>query len=125
MVSAKLTTAVPSVCRAAVCINSGPDYKLVLKEDFPVPVPGRGELLVKLNATGICLSDHHYMEGDWVAGKMTGRISCVGHEGAGEVVALGPDVDPRKWQIGARVGMKPIWSIWWVFWTLILSKLCD
>lgn len=57
---------IPEVCRAAVCVNSGPDYELVLKEDFPVPKPGRGELLVKLNATGICLSDHHYMEGEAV-----------------------------------------------------------
>lgn len=55
--------AIPDVCRAAVCVNSGPDYKLELREDFPVPKAGPGELLVKLNATGICLSDHHYMEG--------------------------------------------------------------
>lgn len=56
--------AIPEVCRAAVCVNSGPDYKLELREDFPVPKAGPGELLVKLNATGICLSDHHYMEGE-------------------------------------------------------------
>lgn len=54
---------IPEVCRAAVCLNSGPNYTLELREDFPVPKPGPGELLVKLNATGICLSDHHYMEG--------------------------------------------------------------
>lgn len=54
----------------------------------------------------------HYFLGDWVAGKMTGKISCVGHEGAGVVVALGPQVDSKKWKIGERVGMKPIWSIW-------------
>lgn len=55
---------IPEVCRAAVCLNSGPNYTLELREDFPVPKPGPGELLVRLNATGICLSDHHYMEGE-------------------------------------------------------------
>lgn len=102
---------IPTVCRAAVCRNSGPNYTVTCIEDFPVPKPGPGELLVRLAATGICLSDHHYMEGDFVVGKMTGKISCVGHEGSGRIVGLGEGVS-SKWKVGDRVGMKPIWKIW-------------
>jgi D-arabinose 1-dehydrogenase-like Zn-dependent alcohol dehydrogenase len=33
-------------------------YKIVCREDYPVPTPGDGELLVELKMTGICQSDH-------------------------------------------------------------------
>lgn len=31
------------------------------KEDYPVPTPGKGELLLRLNCTGLCHSDVHVM----------------------------------------------------------------
>jgi hypothetical protein len=37
------------------------NYALELRYDFPVPKPGPGELLLKMNATGLCLSDHHQL----------------------------------------------------------------
>ena len=34
-------------------------------EDVPVPVPDRGEILVKVKACGVCHTDLHAASGDW------------------------------------------------------------
>lgn len=52
-------------------------------EDRPVPVIGKGELLIKIEAAGICGSD--VME--WYRASQTPRI--LGHEVAGEIVEVG------------------------------------
>lgn len=50
---------VPKVCRAAPATGAGKkDYKITCREDYPVPTPGEGELLVNLEYCGICQSDH-------------------------------------------------------------------
>lgn len=66
--------------------------------DFPNPVPATGEVLLQIRACGICGSDLHGWDGS------TGRRHpplIMGHEGAGEIVALGADV--KDWQVGDRV----------------------
>jgi (R,R)-butanediol dehydrogenase / meso-butanediol dehydrogenase / diacetyl reductase len=55
-------------------------------EAVPDPTPGEGELVVKVGRCGICGSDLHMTE-DPAYGKGAGDI--LGHEFAGEVVALG------------------------------------
>ena len=61
--------------------------------------PRAGEVLVKMAASGVCHSDQHV-----VTGRHPGDLPCVlGHEGAGEVVALGPDV--TQVQVGDRVAL--------------------
>lgn len=64
-------------------------------EEMPVPVPGTGEMVVRIRASGICGSDvlHWYR-----AGK--GPL-VLGHEIAGEVASVGDGVDSYK--IGDRV----------------------
>ena len=62
---------------------------LVIK-DVPVPVPGPGEILVKVMACGVCHTDLHAAEGDWPVKPSLPFIP--GHEVAGVVAALGPDV---------------------------------
>lgn len=59
--------------------------------DVPIPEIGPGDLLMKVRACGICGADPHSLaEG----GIPAGRISTpIGHEPAGEVVALGADVE--------------------------------
>jgi propanol-preferring alcohol dehydrogenase len=50
---------VPKVCRAAPATNAGTmEYTISCREDYPVPEPKEGELLVKLNFCGVCQSDH-------------------------------------------------------------------
>lgn len=57
-------------------------------EEVDLDGPKRDEVLVKLTACGLCHSDHHVVTGDLPAPlPMVG-----GHEGAGEVVEVGPGV---------------------------------
>lgn len=60
-------------------------------EQVPDPQPAAGEVLVRIEATGICGSDIHGFSG------ATGRRSpgqVMGHETVGRVAAVGPGVDP-------------------------------
>ena len=59
-------------------------------DDMPVPVPGRGELLVKVIACGVCHTDLHAAEGDWPVKPNPPFIP--GHEVAGIVAGVGPGV---------------------------------
>jgi propanol-preferring alcohol dehydrogenase len=70
-------------------------------EDVPVPVPGRGEILVKVKACGVCHTDLHAASGDWPVKPQPPFIP--GHEAAGVVAALGPDV--TGFRIGDAVGV--------------------
>jgi propanol-preferring alcohol dehydrogenase len=70
-------------------------------EDVPVPVPGRGEILVKVKACGVCHTDLHAASGDWPAKPQPPFIP--GHEAAGVVAALGPDV--TDFRLGDAVGV--------------------
>lgn len=72
---------------------AGPGVEMV---DVAVPTPGRGEILVKVEATSICGSDLAMYEWrDWVAEKMKpGTIA--GHEFCGTVTELGPGVTEVK-----------------------------
>jgi propanol-preferring alcohol dehydrogenase len=63
-------------------------------EDVPVPVPGPGELLVKVMACGVCHTDLHAADGDWPVKPSPPFIP--GHEVAGVVAALGPGVTDFK-----------------------------
>jgi (R,R)-butanediol dehydrogenase / meso-butanediol dehydrogenase / diacetyl reductase len=61
-------------------------HKPLVVETLPDPTPGEGELVVKVGRCGICGSDLHMTE-DPAYGKGLGDV--LGHEFAGEVVALG------------------------------------
>ncbi|TVY37798.1 alcohol dehydrogenase [Lachnellula subtilissima] len=100
--------AIPITCKAGVVSNNGPNYKLTI-EDIQVPTPGPNELLIRLNTTGICYSDIHYMLEDLALPRMRDyRVRSPGHEGAGVVVALGANI--TNWKIGDRAGIKPTWD---------------
>jgi propanol-preferring alcohol dehydrogenase len=63
-------------------------------EDIPVPVPGPGEILVKVVACGVCHTDLHAADGDWPVKPTPPFVP--GHEVAGRVAALGPGVTGLK-----------------------------
>lgn len=65
---------------------------------FPEPALGAGEVLVNIKACGICGSDIHGMDGR--SGRRQPPI-VMGHEAAGEIVALGAGV--TDWKVGDRV----------------------
>ena len=56
-------------------------------EERPVPAPGRGELLLRLRAVGLCGTDLFKLQNGTAA-----RGSVLGHELVGEVAAIGDDV---------------------------------
>ena len=57
-------------------------------EDVSLDPPGRGEVLVRVAAAGVCHSDYHFMNGD-----LPITLPCVlGHEGAGVVEEVGEGV---------------------------------
>jgi (R,R)-butanediol dehydrogenase/meso-butanediol dehydrogenase/diacetyl reductase len=65
-------------------------HKPLALETLPDPTPGEGELVVKVGRCGICGSDLHMTE-DAGYGMKAGDV--LGHEFAGEVVALGKGVE--------------------------------
>jgi threonine dehydrogenase-like Zn-dependent dehydrogenase len=74
--------------------------------DIPEPVPGRGEVLVRIRQLGLCGSDLKSFAGD---NPLVSFPRIVGHETAAEVVALGPGVEARL-EKGARVTLYPYTS---------------
>jgi L-iditol 2-dehydrogenase len=64
-------------------------YRHLEIADLPNPVPGPGEILVKVTACGICGSDVHGYDGS--SGRRIPPI-VMGHEAAGRVAAVGPQV---------------------------------
>ncbi len=69
-------------------------------QDVPVPVPGPAEVLVKVEACGICLSDVHLLDGSLPA--LLPSITP-GHEAAGTIEQVGDQVP--VWKAGDRVVM--------------------
>ncbi|MGE5157978.1 MAG: alcohol dehydrogenase AdhP [Gemmatimonas sp.] len=84
--------------KAAVVRSFG---KPLVIEDVPVPAPGPGEVLVKVKACGVCHTDLHAASGDWPVKPTPPFIP--GHEAAGIVAAVGPDVTNLK--VGDAVGV--------------------
>lgn len=70
-------------------------------EERPVPQPGPGQILIRLEACGLCHTDIHAMQGDWPVKPNLPLVP--GHEGVGIVEALGEGVTTR--QVGQRVAM--------------------
>ena len=59
-------------------------------EEVPVPEVGPGQILVKIEASGVCHTDLHAADGDWPVKPSPPFIP--GHEGVGFVAAAGADV---------------------------------
>jgi threonine dehydrogenase-like Zn-dependent dehydrogenase len=92
-------------------------------EERPMPVPGPGDVLVKVRACGICGSDLHYfhhidgmIENVRALGAPTDAMEktlrdgpVLGHEFVCEVVDFGPDTD-RRLEQGERVCSMPFLS---------------
>ncbi|MBT2186976.1 alcohol dehydrogenase catalytic domain-containing protein [Sphingobium nicotianae] len=80
-------------------------HKPLLVETLPDPTPSEGELVVRVGRCGICGSDLHMTE-DAGYGKGAGTI--LGHEFAGEIVALGKGVEGLA--TGDLVSVSPLKS---------------
>jgi len=93
------------VLRAPGTVESG----AVAPAELPDPEPGPGQLVLEVTACGVCRSNLHMIEGDWVTYGVPAFTPIVpGHEVVGRVVALGSDVTGVA--LGDRVGVQPLWS---------------
>ena len=87
----------PRTMKAAVAHSLGAPLDI---REVPVPEVGPGQVLIRVRASGVCHTDLHAVMGDWPVKPSPPFIP--GHEGVGEVAALGPGVTHLK--EGDRVG---------------------
>ena len=89
---------VTTTMRAAVVHSFTEPLSIDIK---PIPVPGRGEVLVHIETCGLCHTDIHAAHGDWPV-KPEPPFTP-GHEGVGIVTAVGADV--TEVELGDRVAL--------------------
>jgi len=88
---------IPKTMKAAVVPALGQPLDI---REVPVPAIGPGQVLMRVRASGVCHTDLHAAEGDWPVKPTAPFIP--GHEGVGEVAALGAGVTFLK--EGDRIG---------------------
>ena len=80
--------------------------KPLLFQEWEIPVPGPGQILVKTEACGVCHTDLHAATGDW---PLKPKLPFIpGHEAIGRVVAIGAGV--KIVREGDRVGVPWLYS---------------
>ncbi|WP_299186422.1 alcohol dehydrogenase AdhP [uncultured Psychrobacter sp.] len=89
--------------KAAVLHEFGQPLQI---EEVDIPTPGAGQIVVKMQASGVCHTDLHAVEGDWPVKPSPPFIP--GHEGVGLVTAVGENV--RHVKEGDRVGVPWLYS---------------
>ena len=84
--------------KAAVVPELGAKLEI---HDIPVPKPGPGQVLIKLQTSGICHTDIHAANGDWPVKPNPPFVP--GHEGVGIVEQVGQGTSLHK--VGDRVAI--------------------
>jgi len=74
------------------------EYNKLVYKDFPDPKLIENEVMVRVEAVGICGSDVHGMDGS--TGRRVPPL-VMGHEAAGTITELGRDV--KDWSVGDRI----------------------
>jgi len=85
-------------------------------EERPKPKPGRGQVLMRVRAVGVCGSDVHYYSHGRIGKQVIKGPQIPGHEGAGEVAGLGEGVTGLA--VGQRVAVDPAHSCGHCAWCL-------
>ena len=96
--------------RAMLFERPGMPLRLV---ELPLPQPGRGELLIEVEACGVCRTDLHLIDGELPHPLLP---VIPGHEIVGRVAACGADVTDMA--LGQRVGVP------WLGWTCGTCGFC-
>jgi len=83
-------------------------------EELPKPVAGHGEIVVRIEASGLCHTDIHAAHGDW---PVKPKLPFVpGHEGVGRVETVGDGVSEVA--VGDRVAVP------WLGWSCGTCDYC-
>lgn len=113
--ASETSNGIPKTHLAATYSNPGTTEIEIVEIDTPEPADG--EVLIKLQYSGVCHSDYAFIANVWKhmpEGTPRGQIG--GHEGTGTVVKLGPNVKARR--VGDRVGVK------WITSTCLTCEAC-
>jgi L-iditol 2-dehydrogenase len=94
-------TELPTTMRASVLVRAGE----LTVETRPVPAPSADQVIVRVNAVGICGSDVHYFHEGRIGDFVVAEPLVLGHEAGGVIVAVGADVDDSR--LGERVSIEP------------------
>lgn len=82
-------------------------------EAMAIPMPGPGQVLLRVHACAVCRTDLHVVDADLTEPKLP---LVPGHEIIGTIAALGPEVD--RFRVGDRVGVP------WLGWTCGTCAFC-
>lgn len=74
-------------------------------QSVAVPTLRPNQVLVRVEAVGVCGSDTHFYETGAIGDLVVRGPVILGHESAGTIVAVGADVSPSR--VGARVAVEP------------------
>jgi len=85
-------------------------------DDVPEPEAGPGQVKVRIAAVGVCGSDVHYYTHGRIGDQVVREPQIIGHEGAGEIVAVGNGVEDLA--VGQRVAIEPALSCGQCEWCL-------
>ncbi|HEX7972861.1 MAG TPA: alcohol dehydrogenase catalytic domain-containing protein, partial [Anaerolineales bacterium] len=88
---------IPEKMRAMVLDEPGKPLRLA---EMPVPRPGPGQVLIRINACGVCHTDLHIMDGELTHPKLP---LVLGHQIVGTVVQNGEQAE--RFQPGERIGV--------------------
>lgn len=78
-------------------------------EEIKEPEIGDDEVLINISACGVCRSNLHMIEGEWLDLGVPSKLPIIpGHEIVGVVEAVGKNV--RNINIGDRVGVQPLYN---------------
>ena len=79
--------------------------KSVKLQRVDIPEPQPGQVLMRVTAVGVCGSDTHFYETGVIGDIVVEGPVVLGHETAGEIVAVGEGVDPGR--VGDQVAIEP------------------
>jgi propanol-preferring alcohol dehydrogenase len=88
---------IPKTMHAMVLHEPG---QPLVYEEIPVPIPGPGQVLIKVHACGVCRTDLHVVDGELPKPKLP---IIPGHEIVGSIVQAGQDA--RGFKPGDRIGV--------------------
>lgn len=100
--------------KAAILHGLGQSLQI---EEIPTPTPAADEVLLRVEACGVCHSDLHIIQNDWPDAMPLQFPAILGHEVVGRVVDMGSSA--KIFEVGTRVG------VGWLCWTCGTCKPCS
>ncbi|KAL1693195.1 chaperonin 10-like protein, partial [Schizophyllum commune] len=94
----------PKGAKPNIAIHTSAKHELFQRE-IPYPEVGPDDCLVQARCTGICASDVHFWRSGCIGDMIVRKDMILGHESAGEVLAVGANVTTIK--PGQRVAIEP------------------